>query len=573
MTIEMIPLTKLCPSTDNPRKRFDDEAVAGLAQSIKTDGLLQNLVAAKPLGRKREYPIISGERRFRAMCLLVEQGHLPKDVSVPVEVREGLSDEEIMRIAAIENIQREDLTPLEEAEAIATLVGNGDGLDDISAQTGLSISTIKRRLALLDLSETIRGALASAQITLAQAEALTVGAHDEQDKLLDRVTDGWYSSPDDIRQWLIGQSPTVSMAIFPQEKYSGTFTTDLFGDDETTYFDDAAQFFELQKAAAEQLVTEYEQKCDWAEFTESRMSSLQYREAEEDESGGVVVQLCPSGKVEIHEGLIRNSIDASVSEALKPTPKSAYAKTVREYFAMHKSAAVQVELLSNPRKAKEIGVAKMLYRATVHDCYAYLANSEEGEAYLDALEQEATALLELLGRQVRGDAAFRTLLSAAHSVERAYDLVQKLDDASLDRLLAFLSIIDFGQDGCGELDTDERSVFNRVSVAVGVDMRKHWTPRDWFLSRRTMSQLQTILSESGLSRLYGNGKGYKKSELVPMVARYFAKVRDMKTVKPDQQQARDWLPEAMSFPAVDPDVVMPNEQATSHTEVEFAEAA
>lgn len=568
MTIEMIPLSKLRPSSSNPRKRFDENAIAGLAQSIKTDGLLQNLVAAKPQGRKRTYPLISGERRYRALSLLVEQGEMPSDVSVPVEVRDDLTENEILRIAAIENIQREDLTPLEEAEAIATLVESGDGLEEIAAQTGLSSSTIKRRLVLLELSAPVKEALCDAKITLAQAEALSLGSHDDQGWLLERVIDGWYADPEDIRERMIGEAPSVAVAIFPMENYTGAMTTDLFGEDETTYFDDTEQFFALQKAAAEQLVAEYERDLDWAELIEGRFSSLEYREAEQGESGGVVVQLCPSGKVEIHNGLVRRDIDASVSEALKAKPKSTYAKTVREYFAMHKSAAVQVELLSNPRKAKEIGVAKMLHCPSLHRCASYVGMSDEGESYRAALESEAAALLEFFGEKARGDEALQTLLGLAYSIEHAYELVQRLDDAALERLFVFFAAIDFGQDRCDRLDTNEHSVFNRIAIDIGTDMRKHWIPGLYFLGRRTMSQLQTILSESGMTRLYGNGKGYKKSELVPMMARYFRKVRDMKTVKPDQEQARDWLPEAMNFPAIDPD-----QRIESPEDTEMAEAA
>lgn len=105
-------------------------------------------------------------------------------------------------------------------------------------------------------------------------------------------------------------------------------------------------------------------------------------------------------------------------------------------------------------------------------------------------------------------------------------------------------------------------------------MKKHWIPGEWFLTRRTMGQLQSILHDSGLSRLFGNGKGYKKSELVPMMVRYFRKVRGMKSLKPDQQQARDWLPKAMSYPAIDPDAAKPEPQAEPEAESEeLAEAA
>jgi len=118
MTLQTITLSQLEASAGNPRKAFDDTSIIGLTQSIKADGLLQNLVVAKPKGRAKKFTIISGERRFRAMQYLFSQGEISQDFIIPVEVKENLTDEEILRIATIENVQRENLSPLEEATAI-----------------------------------------------------------------------------------------------------------------------------------------------------------------------------------------------------------------------------------------------------------------------------------------------------------------------------------------------------------------------------------------------------------------------------------------------------------------------
>lgn len=122
MTTTTLKSSQIEISKENPRKNFDDATIEGLAQSIKTEGLLQNLVVAKPKGKKKKHPIICGERRFRAIQYLIEKGDLPKDYEIAVEIKEGLSDEEILRMATMENMQREDLSPLEEAEAIRMLV-------------------------------------------------------------------------------------------------------------------------------------------------------------------------------------------------------------------------------------------------------------------------------------------------------------------------------------------------------------------------------------------------------------------------------------------------------------------
>ena len=135
MTLELIPLSKIQPSPDNPRKCFDTVTIKGLAASIKADGLLQNLVLSKPKGRKKSYTIIAGERRYRAMALLVERGELSEDFAIPAEIKDGLSEQDVRRIATIENVQRENLPPIEEAEAVASLLQDGMMLDDVLLAT------------------------------------------------------------------------------------------------------------------------------------------------------------------------------------------------------------------------------------------------------------------------------------------------------------------------------------------------------------------------------------------------------------------------------------------------------
>lgn len=558
MTIEMIALSKLQPTEGNPRKHFDQEKIEGLAQSIRTDGLLQNFVAAKPEGKKRKYPIISGERRYRAMTLLVEQGHLPKEVTVPVEVREGLSQDDTLRIATIENVQRENLSPLEEADAIAALAEGGGKLEDIVSKTGLSVSTLRRRLALLNLSAEVKESLVAEKITLAQAEALSVGDHEQQDVLVEDVIRGWCDSPEDIRDRLLGQLPSLSMAIFDRSEYSGSFTTDLFGAEDTTYFNDAEQFHTLQKQAAQALVREHDRQADWAELVEGRFDRWQYRQAEEGQSGGVVVCITPEGKVEVHEGLIRRDIDQSLADTLKAKEKATYARTVCEYIAMQKSTVVQATLIGNQRKAMEIGVAHMLYEADRHACLDYVTELGEDAPHLAAINAEAAALCALFG-MADEDATYRDILSCVHSVERAYELVQPLSNDELLRVFSFLSAVRFGQRNVNTLDTCKGSIFNRAACDLSVDMREHWMPDRWFLSRRTTKQLGGIIREAAMTRLFGNGGGYKKAELVSAMARYFKKVRGMSSPADDQRKAKDWLPKAMQFPAIDPDALRPDQ--------------
>ena len=149
------------------------------------------------------------------------------------------------------------------------LLHKGVTLDDLIAQTGLSASTIKRRIALNSLCKEARQALRNADISLAQAEALTLGGDDMQRRVLSSIAQGDDLSAGVIKSFLLEDRPTVSLAIFPVERYSGTLTTDLFADSETSYFDDAEQFFALQKEAAAELVKQHEASAAWVDLTES----------------------------------------------------------------------------------------------------------------------------------------------------------------------------------------------------------------------------------------------------------------------------------------------------------------
>ena len=133
---------------------------------------------------------------------------------------------------------------------------------------------------------------------------------------MSRSRAGCEFSADDIKATLLDDRPTVALAIFPLEQYTGTITTDLFAEDETSYFDDAEQFFALQKEAVAQLVKHHEASAAWVEVTEVyRIPDWQYRKAEEGEKGGVLINLSPTGRVDIREGLVKREIERQTAAA------------------------------------------------------------------------------------------------------------------------------------------------------------------------------------------------------------------------------------------------------------------
>jgi len=143
--IREIDVDKIAPNPDQPRKFFDPEPLNELAASIDAKGLIQPIVV-KPVGDGSTFVIVAGERRFRAIQQI-------KWTTLPAIVTEGDTDE----IALIENMQREGLQPLEEAEAVDRLMEKHNySLEDAARSLGKSKSTVSELLSILKLPDTLR---------------------------------------------------------------------------------------------------------------------------------------------------------------------------------------------------------------------------------------------------------------------------------------------------------------------------------------------------------------------------------------------------------------------------------
>jgi ParB family chromosome partitioning protein len=575
--MQTVALSSLEPGRGNPRKARN--GIEGLAASIRTDGLLQNLVVKPVKGKGEHYRIVSGERRYRALKLLQERGELDGDYAVPVEIRASLSKDESLRIATVENLQRQNLTPLEEAAALTRLIHKGVTLDDVAAQTGLSHTTIKRRLALNGLCEETRASLALGIISLSQAEALTLGSDEMQRTILEEIERGIAFSADDIKATVLDDRPTLASAIFPVERYTGTITTDLFAEDQTSYFDDWEQFLRLQKEAVAQLVKQHEASAAWVEVTEDyRIPDWQYREAEEGEEGGVLINLSPMGRVDIREGLVRREIDRRTAMETADNPiaprkvRAAYSSVLCAYIAHHKTAAVQELLLACPRKAKEVAVVERLMQFRPHEAMTALAREAEPQSAHAVLEGQVRQFAARLGFVMDAEESLWAQFPPLDADELSlYEAVRGLSDHELDQLETLLTALVFGQDICQRLDTTD-SLFNRVARDLCVDMRYHWHPDRSFLERRTRDQLAAIAVDCSYAENTGRVATYKKAELVNSLLWYFDTARCAATPTPAQEKAREWLPEAMRFPAVNPDAsVEPEDEA--HEDAPWEDAA
>jgi ParB family chromosome partitioning protein len=174
-----LPVDQIHPNAKQPRKRFDDEAVSGLAESIRAQGLIQPVVVRPRL--EGGYELIAGERRWRAAR---EAGI----ATVAAVVREA-DDRETLLLGLVENVAREDLSPIEEGRGYSVLIDEfGLSLGEVAGRVGKSKPTVSNRIRLLELPDDVLELLNRNELSEGHARALlAVPDHDARRRLARRI--------------------------------------------------------------------------------------------------------------------------------------------------------------------------------------------------------------------------------------------------------------------------------------------------------------------------------------------------------------------------------------------------
>ena len=210
-----IAIESIAPNPYQPRKTFNEASIEELARSVRQHGIVQPLVVTRA-GENR-YKLIAGERRYRA----AQKAGL---TTVPVVVKEEMGEGDALQIALIENIQREDLNPIEEAQAYHQLHEEfGLTQEEISKQVGKERSTVANFLRLLKLPDNVKKLLASGQLSMGHARALlAVESTKKQEQLAERVVKRNLN----VRQTEMLASESSPKTVEKKEKEKDVFTRD-----------------------------------------------------------------------------------------------------------------------------------------------------------------------------------------------------------------------------------------------------------------------------------------------------------------------------------------------------------
>ena len=177
--LKMIPIEFIEPGPWQPRKVFNKDEIESLAKSIKKQGVIQPIILKSKPKEKDGYFLIAGERRWRA-------SQIAKLHQIPSIIRDDVEDDKIAELSLVENIQRSDLNPIEEAEGYLSLMNNYNyKQEDVSKAVGKSRSHIANIIRLLSLSDKAKGYLLQNKLTIGQIRPLI--GHNDCDYLLETI--------------------------------------------------------------------------------------------------------------------------------------------------------------------------------------------------------------------------------------------------------------------------------------------------------------------------------------------------------------------------------------------------
>ncbi|MDA8231310.1 MAG: ParB/RepB/Spo0J family partition protein [Magnetospirillum sp.] len=490
-----IPWDRIHPSPINPRKHFDPERLDELAENIdQMDGVKQNVLVRPRADMDGHFWLIAGERRWRAVGRLVEWGRKPESFAMPARVEWDCDDRRHLELAMIENLQRNDMNAMEEAEGYARLTEQGMTAVDIARRIlgkPDKIRYVQLRLNLVDgLCAEAQDALRAGKISVEQARALRTAPASKQAAHLPAVITGaWgYETTDKIRRTLKGGMVAVKHFPHLRAGYQGEIVTDEDSGEEM--FADAAELQRLRAAELEEKKAELARQFPWVEvkggsehgyFTES-----DYQRDPGNALGGAVIQIDSFGKLQIHRHMVRRRDLQKIEAGAHVTVKAGVAKVAADpitkgHFAhakRRKSAALRGAVARDPLAAKRLVCLALLGGHTavdirVGDRRHYVADAGNELAVTETIQDYGRGWgigsgtgfsIDNVGRVHAG-----IHTTAANTEALLWRKLAELPEDDLDRLFAALVALRVGSfNGGGDPQMGDDEVTVEIARTLGI---------------------------------------------------------------------------------------------------------
>ena len=547
MDLMHIPLSELSIAKTNVRQGVKKADYADLIPSIRERGILQPLLVRK---NGKGYEIVAGRRRYLAVQFLEKEGL--EIEAIPCAIMAKGDDAAAVEASLIENVHRLPMDDMDQFEAFHRLLKEGRTIGEIADTFGVTEITVKRRLAIANLSSKIRQAYRAEEIDGETLRTLTLASKQQQKDWLLLFEDPEQHAPrgTNLKRWLLGgsQIPTTN-AIFDLASYKGEIVSDLFG--EESYFANPDTFWSLQNEAIAKLKASFDAN-GWTRVEimeqDQRFHEWDYEKIAKKKGGAVFIAVSERGEVETHEGYLSRAEVRKLEAKSKGAPdkdakpdKPELTKPMQNYFGLHRHAAVRLELLNHPQVALRLAVAHMIagsslwqvrpdpQRADKPDIKASVMQSKAQQSFAE----KRNVVAELLGLDPDRDELVRSKNDDYQTVTILVQLHKLTDDE-------VLHVLAFAMAETLEVGT---AIVEAVGVKTNTDMSGTWQPDETFLSLLAGSDvLHGILSElGGVSVADGN-----KSETAKVQKGI---IRDYLNGTNNRPRAQNWLPAYARFPA------------------------
>ncbi|MEN7527629.1 MULTISPECIES: PRTRC system ParB family protein [unclassified Cupriavidus] len=517
----------------NPRKYFDPAQMAELTESVRVDGVIQPILI-RPIEddeHGHEYEVVAGERRYRAaMAAHGDRYEMPVNIQV-------MTDAEADRKALIENIQRADMAPSEEAVQASKIVGqlNGDR-DEAARQLGWSRSTLDKRLALMNCSESVLEALNTRTIQLGHAELLATLAKDKQDKLLPVIVSE-KKPVAELKKTIEAAACSLEAAIFDKTEcaacpHNSSLQTEMFSEAIATgnctnraCYD--GKLTSKLEGIAYGLKDEYpivriirvgdnHTRIQLKVEGPTGVGDEQAKACHACQNFGAAVSGLPDSMGKVYSGQCFDTVcnqskvaarikaekDATKAPAAKP---AAGGKAAPAKKGDQSSAAAEKPVTSISESEKVKGYRTALWRKALRKEVAQ--NAEQANSYLLAVA------LNGLARNIAGDVMGKffeklTEQKSSSSLQGCLTAIHALDDQKRQQLTIGLTV--------AAIDGVEVGNLRELCRYHKLDLRNHWNLQQAqdFLEMLTKSEMKVLADELGIRKALGDGfaKLFNKSK-------------------------------------------------------------
>jgi len=545
MELRHIKLENLNPTSVNVRHGKAAPDISDILPSIKKRGILQPLLV-RPNGKGFE--VVAGRRRYFAAKALQKDGE--KVEPIPCAIMAKGDDAAAIEASLLENIARLPMDPMQQYEAFARLIKQGDSIGNIAETFGITELAVKRTLALAGLLPAIKALYGMGDIDAETLRILTLASKTQQKEWLALVNDKKARAPTglQLKRWLLGgDNIKTSQALFDLVEYKGVIVTDLFGDDD--YFADPEQFWVLQMQAIEQRVQAFKEE-GWAGvevFEQGHyFSEWEYEKTAREDGGRVYITINQRGDVTFHEGFItlkeartRKASGKSETDQDKPQ-KPEITRAMQTYLELHRHALVRVELLSHPKIALRLTVAHMIsgsflwqirpepQRVPKPEIKASVLNSPSHKAF----EKERMAILDLLGfNEDRADIV--RCNGDSYPTAMLFAKLLTMKDADVFRVMTFAMAESLEAGSC---------LVEAVGNHFAIDAAGKWQADDVFLDLLKDKKTINAVLEDVATKQIAEANASTTGKVQKSIISDFIKGEN------GRKKHKDWLPKCLRFP-------------------------